>query len=98
MPRRLLILCAFVVGCSRAGQPDRVWGKRGTQDGDFVRPRAAVIDNRDRLWVVDFTARVQAYDLDGLHLGITFRTPDFRNGRPSGLGLSRDGELIVCDS
>lgn len=78
--------------------PDRVWGKRGTQDGDFVRPRAAVIDRHDRLWVVDFTARVQAYDLDGKYLGLTFRTPDFRNGRPSGLGLTRGGELIVCDS
>jgi len=47
---------------------------------------------------VDFTARVQAFDLDGRHLGVTFRTPDFRNGRPSGLGLTRGGDLIVCDS
>ena len=98
MPRCLLILCVFVVGCSRGDAPDRVWGKRGTQDGDFVRPRAAVIDHADRLWVVDFTARVQAFDLDGKYLGVTFRPPDFRNGRPSGLGLTRDGELIVCDS
>ena len=68
------------------------------QDGDFVRPRAAVIDKQDRLWVVDFTARVQAFDLDGKHLGLTWTTPDYRNGRPSGLGLDRDGNLIVCDS
>ena len=66
--------------------------------GDFVRPRAAVIDNEDRLWIVDFTARIQAYDLDGQHLGPSFTTPDFRNGRPSGLGLSNSGKLIVCDS
>jgi DNA-binding beta-propeller fold protein YncE len=98
MPRCLLILCAFVVGCSRGGAPDSVWGKRGTQDGDFVRPRAAVIDRDDRLWVVDFTARVQSFDLEGKYLGVTFRPPDFRNGRPSGLGLTRDGDLIVCDS
>ena len=52
----------------------------------------------DRLWVVDFTARVQAFDLDGKHLGLTFRTPDYRNGRPSGLGIDRDGKLIVADS
>lgn len=93
------MLSILLAGCSRSDRlPDRVWGKRGVQDGDFVRPRAAVIDGHDRLWVVDFTARVQAYDLDGNHLGKTFRTPDFRNGRPSGLGTTRDGELIVCDS
>jgi DNA-binding beta-propeller fold protein YncE len=96
--RLLMLLAVFALGCSRSDRPERVWGKRGVQDGDFVRPRAAVIDREDRLWVVDFTARVQAFDLDGNHLGVTFRTPDFRNGRPSGLGLDRDGHLIVCDS
>lgn len=94
----LLLFLLFLAGCARGDRPDRVWGTRGVQDGEFVRPRAAVIDGRDRLWVVDFTARVQAFDLDGNHLGVTFRTPDFRNGRPSGLGLTRDGNLIVCDS
>ncbi len=99
VPRSVLLLTAlFALGCSRGDRPERVWGTKGVQDGDFVRPRAAVIDRHDRLWVVDFTARVQAYDLDGNHLGLTFRTPDYRNGRPSGLGLARDGELIVADS
>jgi DNA-binding beta-propeller fold protein YncE len=93
------LLAAFLAaGCSRPDRSDHLWGKRGVQDGDFVRPRAAVIDRQDRLWIVDFTARIQAFDLDGRHLGITFRTPDFRNGRPSGLGLDRYGQLIVCDS
>jgi DNA-binding beta-propeller fold protein YncE len=98
--RRVLLLLIVVsaLGCGRGERPDKVWGARGVRDGEFVRPRAAVIDHQDRLWVVDFTARVQAFDLDGAHLGVTFRTPDFRNGRPSGLGLTRDGELIVCDS
>ncbi|MBA4189074.1 MAG: hypothetical protein C0467_13835 [Planctomycetaceae bacterium] len=95
---RVALLLVFLVGCARGDRPDKVWGSRGVQDGAFVRPRAAVIDRQDHLWVVDFTARVQAFDFDGKHLGITFRTPDFRNGRPSGLGLTREGELIVCDS
>lgn len=96
--RRVAFLAVFLAGCARGDRPDAVWGARGVRDGEFVRPRAAVIDHAGRLWVVDFTARVQAFDLDGKHLGITFRTPDFRDGRPSGLGLTRDGELIVCDS
>jgi len=99
MPRlRLLCFTLVLFGCARGDRPEKVWGGRGVQDGEFVRPRAAVIDRQDRLWIVDFTARVQAFDLDGNHLGVTFRTPDFRNGRPSGLGLTRDGDLIVCDS
>src|SRR5262245_53218346 len=99
--RRLLPLLLLVplAGCGGpSDRPDLVWGKKGVRDGDLVRPRAAVIDAQDRLWVVDFTARVQAYDLDGKHLGITFATPDYRKGRPSGLGLDRHGNLIVADS
>ena len=64
----------------------------------MVRPRAAVIDRQDRLFIVDFTARIQAFDLDGKYLGLTWTTPDYRNGRPSGLGIDRDGNIIVSDS
>ncbi len=74
-----------------------VWGHRGVLPGEIVRPRAAVVIG-DRLFVVDFTARIQAYTLDGEHTGTTFTTPDFRNGRPSGLGADREGNLIVADS
>jgi DNA-binding beta-propeller fold protein YncE len=77
--------------------PERVWGRRGTQAGDFVRPRACAIDAHDRLYVVDFTARVQAFDRDG-HFLAGWSTPDYRQGRPSGLSIDRDGNLIVSDS
>jgi len=93
-----LLLTVAAAGCGPSAAPEAVWGQRGVRDGDLMRPRAAVIDGRDRLWIVDFTARVQAFDLDGKHLGPTFTTPDFRNGRPSGLGVTNDGRLIVCDS
>ena len=81
-----------------ARPPDLIWGTRGVRDGDVARPRAAVLDADGRLWVVDFTARVQAFDLDGRHLGLTWTTPDFRNGRPSGLGTDNRGRLAVADS
>src|SRR5205823_4816373 len=73
-PAALLALLLAAAGCGRPGAPERVWGRKGVQDGDLVRPRAAAIDRRDRLWVVDFTARIQAFDLDGQYLGVTFTT------------------------
>ncbi len=102
MPRPAVLLPLVLLalaGCGGASSsPDLVWGKKGVRDGCFVRPRAVVIDRDDRLYIVDFTARIQAFDLDGKHLGITWTTPDYRNGRPSGLGLDRDGNIIVSDS
>jgi DNA-binding beta-propeller fold protein YncE len=79
-------------------QPEIVWGRRGVQNGDMVRPRAIAIDGEDRLYIVDFTARIQVYGRDGQYLGHTWTTPDYRNGRPSGLSIDRDGNLIVSDS
>jgi len=95
----LALLIAPLLGCNgRGGKPDLIWGKRGVNDGMFVRPRAAVIGPGDRLYIVDYTARIQVFDLDGKYLGPTWQTPDFRVGRPSGLGIDRDGNVIVCDS
>jgi DNA-binding beta-propeller fold protein YncE len=89
----------FVVGCGeRRAAPERVWGKRGVQDGQLVKPRAAAIDAQDRLYLVDWTARIQVFDRDGKHLGHTWTPPDYRNGRPSGLSIDRDGNLLVSDS
>jgi sugar lactone lactonase YvrE len=79
-------------------EPEIVWGRRGVQNSDFVRPRAIAIDGKDRLYIVDYTARIQVYDRDGKYLGHTWTTPDYRNGRPSGLSIDNDGNLIVSDS
>lgn len=107
MKLRWFVLAVLVVGGvvgfgmrSRSGSaaPELVWGTRGVVDGKFNRPRAAAMDANGRLYIVDFTARIQAFDRDGRHLGLTLTTPDFRNGRPSGLGIDREGRLMVADS
>jgi streptogramin lyase len=87
-----------ISGCGPHDQPEAIWGQRGTQPGEFVRPRAAAIDSHDRLYVVDFTARIQVFDRDGNFLNLCWQTPDYRNGRPSGLSIDRDDNLIVSDS
>ena len=77
--------------------PELVWGQRGTRPGDLVKPRAAAIDGQDRVYLVDWTARIQVFDRDGKYL-TGWKTPDYRNGRPSGLSIDRAGNLLVSDS
>jgi DNA-binding beta-propeller fold protein YncE len=88
-----------LVGCGGPhAEPELVWGRHGVQDGALARPRAVAIDAQDRLYIVDFTARIQVFDRDGHFLGRCWKTPDYRNGRPSGLSIDRDGNLLVSDS
>jgi sugar lactone lactonase YvrE len=93
------LLLALALGCSGENSPPEiVWGRKGVRNGDLVRPRAIAIDKEDRLYIVDFTARIQVYDCDGKYLGPTWSTPDYRNGRPSGLSIDRENNLILSDS
>jgi DNA-binding beta-propeller fold protein YncE len=94
----LALVLALLAGCGSRTKPELVWGKRGVVDGDLVKPRAIAIDAQDHLYLVDYTARIQVYDRDGNYLGPTWTTPDYRNGRPSGLSIDRDGNLLVSDS
>ncbi len=99
LSRCLLLLGGCILfGCNGPRtEPDLVWGRRGTRPGDLVKPRAAAVDAQGRLYLVDWTARIQAFDRDG-NFRTGWKTPDFRNGRPSGLSIDRDGNLVVSDS
>jgi sugar lactone lactonase YvrE len=95
----LAVAAALLSGC--LGGPERpnlVWGKRGVRGGDLVKPRAIAIDPSDRVYLVDWTARIQVFDRDGHFLDKGWTTPDYRNGRPSGLSIDNQGNLIVSDS
>src|SRR5258707_6570636 len=94
-----LICCACATGCGNTHQkPELIWGRHGVAPGDFVKPRAIAIDKDDRLYIVDYTARIQVFDRDGKFLNLSWTTPDYRNGQPSGLSIDRDGNLIVSES
>lgn len=94
-----IIFCLASTGCgASATTPDAIWGERGVVGGGLVKPRAIAIDAQDQLYLVDWTARIQRFDTDGLFSGVTWTPPDFRNGRPSGLSIHPDGNLIVSDS
>ncbi|MFO0937008.1 MAG: hypothetical protein U0798_10895 [Gemmataceae bacterium] len=108
MSRRTAIIVLLIAAAAiavRAGLrerasriPAQIWGHHGVMPGDFVRPRAATVGQDGRIYIVDFTPRIQTYHADGTYAGLTWQTPDYRNGRPSGLGTGRDGSILVCDS
>lgn len=94
----LLLLQAGCTGSSQAeGSADHIWGKAGITPGLLQKPRAIAIDEQDRLYIVDMTARIQVFDADG-NFSHGWKTPASKNGRPSGLTIDREGRLLVADT
>ena len=74
-----------------------VWSQKGLDDGRFVKPRAIAIDDKDQLFIVDKTSRIQVFDRDGKFIR-SWRTPACVNGKPCGLTFSHDGLLMVANT
>ncbi len=83
-------------GDPNEGSLDLTWGRRGLGDGRLQKPRAMAIHDEE-LYIVDMTARIQVFDLDGNYLR-HWQTPTHVNGRPNGLGFDRQGRLLVADT
>ncbi len=92
-----LVLPAVNLRRSAKGAVEKVWGQQGVGDGRFEKPRAIAIDGEDRLYIVDKTARIQVFDADGNYLR-SWRTPVWKNGKPSGLSFDHEGNLLVADT
>ncbi len=105
VPRRryawglLLVLLGGCVGSSagESSPPVAVWGRRGISDGRFQKPRAMVIDRQDQIYIIDMTARIQVFDLEGNYLR-GWQTPTHANGRPTGISIDRDGNILIADT
>ena len=95
----LIVLLA--TGCGgdygSIGRLEKVWARRGISDGRFQKPRAMAIDAEDRIYIVDMTARIQVFDTEGNFLR-GWQTPTHENGKPTGLSIDRDGNLLVADT
>ena len=96
-----LVIAIFVTGCvptgPSTGQLEQVWGRPGRTEGRLQKPRAIAISRDDELYVVDMTARIQVFSLDGEYLR-GWQTPEFDNGKPSGLSFDLEGNLLVADT
>ncbi len=96
-------LSAIFAGCGPASStpepiPELLWGQRGTTAGRLQKPRAVAIDEQDRLYIVDMSARIQVFDPDGNLLRAPWQTPASEHGKPTGLSIDRDGNLMVADT
>ena len=98
-PSSFILLCLLLASCDRPPQPEAVWLSVGTGAGQVVYPRAAVYSAADdAVWVVDREARVQKLNAeDGSHV-LDWRMPDWRYGKPVGLGVDDAGNLYVPDT
>ncbi len=89
-------------GCARQAAEDQegsnlIFGKLGMSDGRFQKPRAIAIDDNDQLYIVDKTGRIQVFDSEGKFLR-GWKTPETANGKPTGLSIDREGNLMVADT
>jgi len=105
-----LALGLLLSGCAPDDEPARleaplgsrifsraeVIGTRGVAPGQFNKPRSVVCDRGDNLYVVDMTGRVQKFSPDGKFL-LQWQMPQTDLGRPKGLGLDRDGNILVVE-
>lgn len=104
--RKLISLMALsgtaaVVGCVPQSvsmcAPELVWGKMGFGQGRFQKARAITISSSDELYIVDKMGRIQVFDTDGNYRR-GWNTPAITQGKPTGLGWSRDDHLLVADT
>lgn len=96
-----IALLSAIVGCvenvAKDRQPDLVWSRRGTSPGRLLKPRAMVVDRDGHIVVVDKLGRLQVFQGDGTFIR-GWRTPEIKHGLPTGLGLAKDGSILVADT
>jgi DNA-binding beta-propeller fold protein YncE len=93
----LLALCG---GCGTDVLPEppaRIFGRTGMGPGEFSYPRAAVAAGDAGFYVVDKAARIQLFAPTGAFVR-AWDMPEKSAGKPTGLGLTPDGRVLVADT
>lgn len=99
LPTAATILVFTAPGCDAPEPPKAVWSSVGTGDGQLVYPRGIVYSEADdAIWVVDRTARVQKLDAATGEFLLGWQMPDWKYGKPVGLGIDDEGNVWVPDT
>ena len=94
----LLFILSVAAGCGRSVKPDAIWCETGTGPAEVVYPRAITYDrDHDNFYVIDRVAHVQCLDHDG-HCLCEWQMPEWKMGKPVGVGVGPDGNLWVPDT
>lgn len=97
------LLLLSVAGCSRSTdtpplRTESMFGRPGLSPGQFSYPRGIAVDVAGgAIFVVDKSARIQRFALDGTpehH----WRMPESAWGKPLGLSVTPEGTLLVADT
>ena len=106
IPSVSAMLLAIPAGCSAGGvdaepaplRARATFGSSGRSLGQFQYPRGLAVDpKREVMYVVDKTGRVQRWGFDG-EPQLQWQMPRWDNGKPTGLGVSPDGNVFVADT
>ena len=85
---------------SAEGKWLRQWGGHGYAPGEFLRPRALAIDDRERLYVADScNHRIQVFDTQGklLRMWGSRGSASGEMSYPYDVAIGPDGFLYVCE-
>jgi len=104
----LVVVGFFLTGCKRDTGEVRGssvlevvngFGSSGRSPGQFVYPRALAVDpERERLYIIDKTGRIQLFKLDGVIIDV-WMLPEFDQGYPTGVSVQPGtGLLYVADT
>jgi sugar lactone lactonase YvrE/ABC-type Fe3+ transport system permease subunit len=95
----LLPLALMLSACDRPPPPLAIYAEPGGQPGQLSTPRAlAYAEADDRLYTIDRTARIQAFDAGTGAFVTGWTTPEQRYGRPTGVSVDAAGNVWVPDT
>ena len=102
-----VVLCAIILlpGCGeidpenvRPLRTEKTFGIAGRALGQFNYPRSIDIDfDREVIYVVDRSGRVQRFDLDG-NPQKAWTLPDYELGQATGITVDDQGRVILADT